>query len=70
MERPQYKKVYSNKTMSKREEGAVGGGYSEERDRDCCCPLWLIALLACLALTGLVLGLLFGLGVIGGKGGN
>ena len=63
MDRPHYQKLYSNRRTDERREAPV----TEEtaKPNKCCgTPCW--ALLGLLGLIGVILGMLFGLGVIGG----
>lgn len=43
-------------------------GVEKKKKKNPCCHPAVLALLACLALTGLILGILFGTGVLGGGG--
>jgi hypothetical protein len=48
--------------------GAANAGYSgQEESKGCCNPI-LLAIVSLLGLAGIVLGVLFGLGIIGGSG--
>lgn len=66
-ERPQYQRLYNNQRVEERRQAPL---HDEEVKKSGCCgfPCW--ALLGLLGLIGLVLGLLFGLGVIGGLRGS
>lgn len=66
-ERPQYQKLHQNARVETRREASIN---EEPVKASTCCGPACWALLALLALAALVLGLLFGLGVIGGTGSN
>lgn len=62
-ERPQYKKIYTN------ENQRVSSRTKNTKNEDEKCPFALLALLGLLGVAGIVLGTLFGIGIIGGLNG-
>lgn len=47
--------------------GRVSGDVGLGKKKSKCCNPAILALLGCLALAGIILGVLFGTGVLGGK---
>lgn len=48
-------------------DGRVSGDVGLGQKKSKCCSPAILALLGCLALAGIILGVLFGTGVLGGK---
>lgn len=72
VERPQYQKLYSNTSGGRASanydaNARVSGDAGLGKKKSKCHPA-LLGLLGFLALAGIILGILFGTGVLGGKG--